>query len=862
MQISSSVTSSPLYSHYGNKLEQNLRKTSPDRSSAATPTTLDIQKNFRSNMSSPDLELTSPMSLNKTLTGLDSEIEEKETTNTNDVNLPIHSYHQDGDMDSVNMSPVSPTSSDKLNDTIFEDQLSTSLSTLLNTRLKSKLSPYTMHEPVLETILSVDNTPRNSFAGDNLPLHVIERKVTSNSLKIVQSLKSKGSDVIDIKSAQPVPQSSESDEDLSHSNGAVLDPPSMFADQTTSERVTQYTLNTDNTQDECESDKNELLFQELMGNSGEYSTQHESTLREILSQPQEDDIEDVMEEHRENILPHIMVEPPTAFQVHNQVTSDEETPASSPPAMNLGLISPDEIPSVRSSYERQTTPYTSIEDIPEQCELERQLSADDIDPPASPTPSESRKNLKFLKRWHSFQSGHNRIIRDQTGVKMTDNSSPNKEKKEKLSRTDSNKLGFLRTRRFSKSKPKQRPISVIGLVHSTRDDSDLVDLDDARILSKRMNCITPDVIVAPPLEFQDDKPVKGDEVQIPAFSVGINEKSYLDDEEYIRFCQSLHVPLESSPHTTSTSDDSPSPATKKQNRWSLLRSKLTNPSKKTKDSSSSPTSEEDSSPSNNVHVRTHSDLQEKVPEERSGSLFNIDTRDTRRRNKFSKEKKRLTEEDNSACSTPTLQDPSGKRMTTRVHMLARDYSQRIKKHSSSSPIPSLSKEDESITSQLSSTSTESPAATPAPTWLQALKERRKQYSSTHSKLHDIQTRKVCDDQLATTDDDNLSPLLTPTPDVLGLESPLLTPTSDTFESTLTSSQSFTMGQGDATETKTDPTFSPPLSLKKTVHSNFQRFSSERGLAEGEKKENTIVVTNSKKKPGWVKSLVHKFSTSK
>ena len=858
MQTSSSVTSSPLYSHYGNKLEQSLQKTSPDRSSAATPTNLDIQKNFHSTMSSPDLELASPMSLNKTLTGIDSEVEEKETTNKNDVNLPVHSYHQDGELDSVNTSPVSPVPSDKLNDTIFEDQLSTSLSTLINTRLKSK-SPYAMHEPVLETILSVENTPRNSFAGDNLPLYVTERKVTSNSLKIVQSLKSKGSDVIDIKSTQPVPQSSESDEDLTHSNSAVLDPPSMFADQTTSERVTQYTLNTNNTQDETESDKNELLFQELMGNSGDYSTQHESTLREILSQPQEDDIEDVMEEHRENSLPHIMVEPPAAFQIHDQVTSDEETPASSPPAINLGLIPPDDIPSVRSSYERQTTPYTSIEDIPAQCELEHQLSADEFDPRASPTPSESRKNLKFLKRWHSFQSGHNRIIRDQTNVTLTDNSSPKKEKKEKLSRSDSNKLGFLRTRRFSKSKPKQRPISMIGLVHSTRDDSDLVDLDDALILSKRMNCITPDIIVAPPLEFQDDKPVKDDEVQIPPLSVGINEKSYLD-EDYIRFCQSLHVPLESSPHTTSTSDDSPSPAAKKQNRWSLLRSKLSNPSKKTKDSSSSPTSEEDGSPSNNVHVRTYSDLQEKVPEERSGSLFNIDTRDTRRRNKFSKEKKRLTEEDNSACSTPTLQGPSGKRMSTRVHMLARDYSQRIKKHSSSSPIPSLSKEDESITSQLSNTSTESSAATP--TWLQALKDRRKQYSSTHSRLHDTQTRKVCDDQLATTDDDNLSPLLTPTPDVLGLESPLLTPTSDTFESTLTSSQSFTMGQGDSTETKTDPTFSPPLSLKKTVHSNFQRFSSESGLGENEKKENTIAVTNSKKKPGWVKSLVHKFSTSK
>ena len=856
MQISSSVTSSPLYTHYGNKLEQSFQRTSPDRSSATTPTNLDIQKNFHSTMSSPDLELSSPMSLNKTLTGTDSEIERKETTDKNGVNSSVHSYHQDGDLDSANMSPVSPNPSDKLNDTSFEDQLSASLGMLTNTYLKPRSSPYGMHEPVLETIFSVDNTPRNSFAGDNLPLLVTDRKVTTSPLKIVQSLKSKGSDVIDIKSAQPVPQSSESDEDLSHNNGAVLDPPSMFADQTTSERVTQYTLNTNNTQDESECDKNELLFQELMGNSGEYSTQYESTLREILSQPQEDDTEDVMEKHRGSSLPHIMVEPPASFQVHSPVTSDEETPVSSPPAMSLGLISPDDIPSVRSSYERQTTPYTSIEDIPGQCELERQLSSDEIGPSASPTPSESRKNLNFLKRWHSFQSGHNRIIRDQTDVKMTDNSSPKKEKKEKLSRSDSNKLSFLRTRRFSKSKPKQRPISVIGLVHSTRDDSDLVDLDDALILSKRMNCITPDIIVAPPLEFQDDKPVRGDEIQIPTLSVDVNKKSYLDDEEYIRFCQSLNLPPESSPHTTSTSDDSPSPATKKQNRWSLLRSKLSNPSKKTNDSSS-PTSEEDSSSSTNVHVRTHP---EKVPEERSGSLFNIDSRDTRRRNKFSKEKRRLTEEDNSGCSTPTLQDPSGKRMTTRVQMLARDYSQRIKKQSSSSPIPSLSKEEESIASQLSSTSTESPAATP--TWLQALKDRRKQYSSTHSRLHDIQTRNTCDDQVATTDDDNLSPLLTPTPDVLGLESPLLTPTSDIFESTLTSSQSFTMGERDTTETKTDPTFSPPLSLKKTVYSNFQRFSSESGLAENEKKEKTLMVTNSKKKPGWVKSLVHKFSTSK
>ena len=835
-------------------MDSNINKSeaqSPDHvsseESTPTPTNLELpESSTHSSLSSPDIH--------QTIRGLPENVSDSKR-----IDLLVNEGSNDieGDYSILSSSSYSEAL----------DTFNNSMDISLIQHLRSISAP--LRQPSLETIHSLDVTPRGSVTDDHS---------SELSAKAVQSKLA----ILHVTHLSPVDDDADEEINTTTSNEEelLIEPPSGFA------AVSQYTLDTNTAaQEECESDKHEMLFQQLMSSSSLSSASNQgdneqSTLREIIQENEEDSPPQT---------PLIKVDVPEEIFKVNHVTSEGANNES----VALKLISPEEIPPI-TPYERQTTPYTSIEDIP--------LTVDDQ--PSVPLPialndedvvfGEDRDVGGSIKRWHSFQ-GHNRIKKEEQNRPSKSNISPppplskkdkDKEKRSSFGKNETaGRFGvLLRHKSMSKSHTTPRPISLVGLVHSTRDDSDLLNLTDAlaiELIKQRhnSNASTPlDTIIPPPLEFRN-------------ISTEVDTTESGGDKS-----------PETSPTATSTATSTectPSPTAKKHTRWSLLRSKLTT-SKRSR--SSDTTSARSSSPQTpeGRHSRIFSDPQIYDDGEKKGSLFAAGSIDKRRRsNKASKIKKHAEMQQDEDSSTAAVD-----KKLSKVKLLAREYSQRLKSKQDT-PTPLLpNKPDEFSMSQTSVTSDTTTAS--APRWLKALQDRRRNRSHTLSRVQN--TRGIDDDDrlvsmasdqrpssqmqinhqplslqlenqalsqpdqpsqpdhqtLSHTDNQPLSlkpdlsrqPLSQPT-------SPLSSPV--VLNVPLASSQSFF--------TLRDKSQSPEAACSnlKSPHTNLQRFSSENILVQNSSSsynndesinEGMGVGTLRKQKKGWVKTLVSKFSSNK
>ena len=828
-----------------------------------------------------------------------------------------------------------------------------------------------MKEPYLETIYSIENTPRNSIidattnertgtgpssplptvivqsvgdetCSDSSPLMKMRIKQKSSSLSndspiaFPQSDKGVDDDVIPVQLGTEVSTIGNGD--------IVLEPPPSFGAEPI---VTQYMLDTRQAKRENEeSERNELLFEELMSTPSLSSapptsydlnekTIEDQTLMDVLSQPQ-DDIEDELTPRESGESPIISIEPPTEFQS----TGRENGGGGSSPgkiASRLKLVSSDDFAlPVIMNYTRQTTPYTSIEDMPSlfddevlpdtpttpvfpppppsppsspppQSSLPPRLSPLPVSPPPPPdTLTESDENVNSssspsnnVRRWHSFHGEKNkRVFRSMTDHSMTKNlpppapTSPKKEKKEKLANKSESagKLGFLRHRSFGKSHATHiRPISLVGLVHSTRDDSDLVDLSDAIEMNRRHKAQTPDYILPPP-EFRgedEDEAATSPESTIPSPPLSVSSSTSSTTKRKLSTegnNDRVTSPLNSS--TSSTGGGI------KKNRWSLLRSKIssgssTNTTTTTSGIGSSSKQEDevnvDLSPPQ-LHLRIHSDDANQPVDERATSLFSVESSDTRRRGKQGKDKRRggggemATSTADTHDLTVSVPASVNERRHSRVQNMAREYSKRIKKQSPSEAV--------------AATSSNSNETDSAPNWVRALVEKRRQRSNTaatgrrgrHRNRDSVLSQSEADDELM----NNPGPL-TPTSihsEMPGFHSP---PAFDSPPMTpdpqwgLVPSQSFSVDcyRGDGYhgdgyhgdedwKTMTERPSSTDPKLTKSTHLNLQRFSSETVLSQSteEEKEKSPPKRNGRQQKkgnkgrGWVRSLVSKFNSNK
>ena len=232
--------------------------------------------------------------------------------------------------------------------------------------------------------------------------------------------------------------------------------------------------------------------------------------------------------------PFIMIEPPDNSK---QQAFPFDTPNSAT----------DRYSSDSTHYERNTTPYTSIEDI--EGALERELSyfnKDDDDDDTQPKPRPTRKlsepNKRSMtpneegvdvkekppvKRWHSFHK--------KNKLSVSDSSEPDEvQKKDSV-------LPFLRRgHSFSRTR-KQRPISVIGLVHTSNSEH-LVELDKALEQVRTL-----------------DRHHATSATSIPATTPSDSHSSA--------------PPSTTHTSTVPTDMDLSTPTTHRKNRWSLLRTK-------------------------------------------------------------------------------------------------------------------------------------------------------------------------------------------------------------------------------------------------------------------------------------------------
>ena len=225
------------------------------------------------------------------------------------------------------MSLVSPTASSELSYLSIEEphshlrhieeQHSLPVSPI---HMRTKSAPLSIHEPVLETIHSCENTPTRSYFqdGDN---HVLsDDELSFSPLMIMQSTNSNENTIIEIKPSLEVSMRDKSLQIGNDKDGDLFEPPLMFTDSEdhSLENVTCHTLDTNSSHH-----KDELLFQELMSSRLSPITLSKSditvpisdqaTLNEILSEP-DDAIDDDLIKSIKNVRPNcvavIDIDPP------------------------------------------------------------------------------------------------------------------------------------------------------------------------------------------------------------------------------------------------------------------------------------------------------------------------------------------------------------------------------------------------------------------------------------------------------------------------------------------------------------------------------------------------------------------------
>jgi hypothetical protein len=800
LKSSMSLHSSPLPHYAPNATNNNGDLDESSVRTTPTPTNLDLPSSIRSSISSPDFQQMKHL-------GPSVENIHIEPVNDNNINADLI---------------ISPLSTD-CPSTVDEEDLETSTEEVPPiVHIRSKSAP--THEPNSETLKSKENTPKGSIAStSDSPPHAEspgldddddEDDIDKESLIIVQS-PTTDCDTIHLDYMEN-----------HHDNNEVLliQPPEMFSE------AAKYTIDTANLNfEQSESEKHEILFEQLMNSSSADLRQidNDKEMREILSQTPEIDLTP-----SEEIS--VLITPPPNTGNKSFRHSSTATDSDHDEMLGSEMISPSSDRRF-SSYERQTTPYTSIEDLPS-CEELPAISQHLLSPTSTSTADSilSDSSSTQVKRWHSFQ-GHNRIKKTELAPEQCP-PSPSKADKVMHKAESASKTGFLRNRSFSRAHAVARPISLVGLVHTTRDDSDLVNLEDAIELAKRTI----------KLQTDENVDIETSEPTVPDLTVS---KASSDDTS-------------TSATVTSASEYSPSPTAKKRNRWSLLRSKPSG--RNSKQPGLEPSGDLEKS-----HKRISSEPYE---DKGGGSLFSIETADRRRRGITGKDKKRIfsTNLDDEHGGSPSPTPNSKNKKQSRVQLLAREYSKRIKSNQNTFT-ESLGPEGltSNSTSQVSLTSQDGASNETAPKWLKSLKKSRKQRSNTLGKLQDVQKFLRQQQRETSVESDRPTSPLSITSDHQSMSQPASPPLSPpqtplAFEQSLTSSQSYTTGLMDTItlEVPTTPSY------VSSQHSHIQRFSSESTLTNGGNQneplnsKNDNSKTNHRQRKGWVKSLVSKFSSNK
>lgn len=519
---------------------------------------------------------------------------------------------------------------------------------------------------------------------------------------------------------------------------AVIEPPSMFAVVTSSD-IPQYTIDTESDQEAIENDQEQLLL-DLISNSTESKLPSSSpliadaedaaTIERILSQPQEYSEDEAFESRDSS---PVLLRPPKQFDGPPKGASGDDesvTPLASPVAVHrqqeqkealsteVDETTPKASPVfVHKVYKRRGTPYTSIEDLPSAVDEDSTVSAkatviecppqfaspnlDDLlvvddEPPSRATSFTRSRSFEHKRQITIHQPDGDASPRStkSSGRKRGDNTEGSKKFASVLRRAHS----------FSKSRHIQRPISVIGLVHSTRDNSDLVDLDDAmRYRRQAAGSALPSPRSSEAVLDEQKTPDLKVVTNPPQEDPSPNSSSNEAIKERMKRESSFHYlsPPESKPE--------------RRQRWSLLRSRRHQQKSKkdrTRESASSVTSD-DSSPQTTTidllpHLKPGESTEALLPtahgQQQSqpspdwstreqavvgGSLFskpiafhssyhNYDG-DWQKSATFSgvgvtHESQRET----SPSPPPVFAIPDLNRSSTKVHQLAREYSRKIK----------------------------------------------------------------------------------------------------------------------------------------------------------------------------------------
>lgn len=807
----------------------------------------------RNSVSSPDLKLVSEM--------LEAEEEEREREDQqifSDDDTKQDSIQDLGLLGDMNrpLTPLSPANDSEVSFSIPDDY---DQAYSLPVHMRSKSAPVDVES--LETIPSNDNTPRGSLVKDedqglSMSPYMMRTEddveVSISPLLLIQSeQKSNSDDVIHIKSSLEYSKSFQNQDDdgsivIANGGSPILQVES------------EYPPNNRDSKMEL------MLFKELMS-SGSNSQNISLHSQEVPEFPHDDKNGDrsQLTEMEFPVSPISPISPISIPEIKVDLATCGERRTltrnnTSTSSIEENLTSPTSI-----RYSKQTTPYTSIEDLPSEsekcddneqfvtfqntrlplCDLSTQLAlATTNDTQVSSTDASTS-----VKRWHSLrtQRPEESIAQKQINARQT--SQPNNSRNSEWS-------SFLRRNHsFKDSRPvtNTRPISMVALVHSTRDNSDLVDLKDVIDRQREARNISDTVDETAPILKGLMNVRSGPE--LPSDLSGLHSE-LMKDKSQLQKTYEESVPVDTdgnddqeqtTKRESTVSMDSEKSFKTRRNRWSLKRT--FNRSKRKMSNQESTSDEDKESKCSSMSEISISDVPQTPPPEGNDSAFFPSF-------SGSPEDKEILTIDGTDCTNNSL-DVRPTRRNSKVQSLARDYSMRIKeKHSAScSPVQEERGSQPSITDESSNTS-----PTPTPIWYKQLNERRKR-TNTVSGNKLIRNNSYALSMSQPTSPEPRSPnslrsaSLTPTTGVL---TPSSTDTTETFnfDGRLPSSPSlsvnvFSSGGG------ADVTHSNSSGLKS--------YSSESALTRShDSVMDKPVLQSKKKKPGWVRYLVSKFNSNK
>ena len=802
--------------------------------------------------------------------------------------LGQNSYESELNQGSRSLSPVSPADSSELSFPVRDDPDVYPISAI---HMRSTSAPLSNPETKLETTPS-EISPRASPSISNnpptiLPVNAYEEELsqTPSPVRIVQSTKKSEDEVIEIKpSLEPTSQKTET----------VLAPPSMFAESDESDSGMPEGNSSQPDEENCKSrDAIELMFESIMSSSAELQSQEipipecdKTTLEELLSQPIENEELNHQGVHVASItpaIPEITVDSAASSlktDTDLDLTVNDDTIEGCQKVSVIGDGGTDEettfmmgatplhTPPPQFRYSRPPTPYTSIEDIPSQvdkddserpseenlvianrsvCDHNSDLEAEDgkLVDRLSPTEAE-------VVRWGSFQYKSRKEApkerRSFSNIhKIRKTSQPNKGSE------NSSKPGFLKRDNSNKERNAvvQRPISIVGLIHSTRDDSDLLDLEDAiKRCRKTSESVENDTVnggmdpeLSSPSTTQGSSTVSG----VPHYLVkGSSLPTFSAAPVSPLVSNASATSLERSESNVFEDVDNPEqkqPQNKKyssgrKNRWSLLRTFNRHKQKHAR---------EDSSSVNNSKSNTSLEASAKGQSTMRGDeqFSDDDDNDSDLKGWRSEGTHDQKADEAEGGSSPIPNSEVKQRKTSKVQVMAREYSMRIKeKPARCSPVDEESGKCSSP--QPSITSDTFPISS-TPSWMLNLKEKRR--------------RAMTISGSRTAGDEHLSNLQ------LSASQPV-TPEPCSPSTTGSKSVTPTMEMSTPSSVDTVKTFHYGERTHLTEFSNqnpeirMPRYPSEDMLVMSIDPVVKNPAENKRRRPGWVQYLVKKFNSPK